>query len=134
MLSIINDCLKSRRRFFKKVPYSKLNFLFLNNILKKGFIKQFNIVKTFSKDFGKDMIYFEGEIKFYRNRSLMKKIEIVSPTHYGTRYSRKALSYRSIRKNLSNQICFFQTEKGLKTFDEISKCKLGGFLLCRIVF
>jgi ribosomal protein S8 len=134
MLSILNDCLKSRRRFFKRVPYSKFNFMFLNNILKKGFIKQFNVVKVFSKKFKKDMLYIEGEIKFYRNKSLMKEIEIVSVTNYGTRYGRKALKYRSIKRNLTNQVCFFQTEKGLRTFDEMLKYKLGGFLLCRIIF
>lgn len=133
MLSILNDCLKTRRRFFRKIPYSKYNMEFLNIILRRGLIKQFNIVKLFSKKLGKDLLYFEGEIKFFQNRSLMKKIEIISPTNYGTRYARKALKYKSIRKFLTNQICFFQTEKGLRTFDDICKYKLGGFLLCRII-
>lgn len=133
-LNSIKEGYKVHRLKVGKIPVSRTSVKLAKLFLSRGFIKGFEIKQYFDRKKKKYLLSIFVDLKYYCNRSIIRDIEIISPTFFGSRYARCALKFKKLKKLGSLNNLIIQTEKGLVFGDVLLMLNSGGFPLCRIIF
>ena len=133
-LNSIKEGYKVHRLKIGKIPVSRACIKLAKLFLTRGFIKGFEIKQYFDRRKKKYVTGIFIDLKYYRNKSIIRDIEIISPTFFGSRYARCALRFKKLKRLGCLNNLIIQTEKGLIFGDVLLMENLGGFPICRIIF
>jgi ribosomal protein S8 len=134
LLSLIKEAYLVKRLKVVRVKYSKFAYELCSLMLKQGFIKSFEIKNYYNSKKKQQVIGIFIQLKYFKNKTILKDIKIISPCRFGTRQGRVGLKYKQI-KNLNNADCFlFSTDKGLVFGNYTVINKIGGFPICKFIF
>jgi ribosomal protein S8 len=102
------------------LEYSFLILNIIKNLYKEGFIQSFKITKNLKTN-KKDILV---NLRYYFNKSIFKKLKILSSSS-----KIKALDFQNLsRLNIKKDVLFLSTSEGVVTHLECKYRKLGGIL------